>query len=124
MLDDLSLATMYVKKAKRAENKGIEFSLSFAQYKKLFVRKTCAYSGLVFSELDENRGWKNEWLGRTVDRIDNSKGYIPGNVVPVCNGVNQIKGQWENPLLPLDEKLTISIIKKIATIKNKLDKQD
>jgi hypothetical protein len=121
MVDEVRIARMYVIKAERAKKKGIEFTLSFAQYKRLITRKICAYSGLRFSELDENCAWKSEWLGLTLDRIDNSKGYIPGNVVPVCNGINQIKSQWENPRIPIDEKMTIKIITKIALAKNKLD---
>ena len=121
MMDEVRLAKMYVTKAERAEKKGIEFTLSFAQYKRLMTRKTCAYSGLRFSELNEKRAWKIEWLGLTLDRIDNLKGYVPGNVVPVCNGINQIKSQWENPCIPIDEKMTIRIIAKIALAKNKLD---
>jgi len=121
MIEDLIMAKKYISKANRASKKGLDFTLTFAQYKRLMSRKTCAYSGLRFSEINEKRAWKNEWLGLTLDRIDNSKGYIQGNVVPVCNGVNQLKGQWENPLLPFDEKTTIKIITKIMLAKNNLD---
>jgi hypothetical protein len=120
-MDDVVLARKYVKKADRAKKSGTEFTLSFSEYKRLMNRKTCAYSGLRFSELDEHNAWKNPWLGITLDRIDNSKGYIPGNVVPICNGINQLKSQWENPMIPLDEKMTIKIITKLALLRNKLD---
>jgi hypothetical protein len=111
MNKDVELAKKYITKATRAEKANIDFELSFFEYKKLMNRKTCAYSGLVFSEVNEKNEWKHPWQGRTIDRIDNSKGYISGNVVAVCNGVNKLKSQWEDPNLIFDANLTLKIIK-------------
>ena len=118
-MNDLTIAKMYIKKAQRAKKDKLDFDLTFAQFKRLVTRKRCAYSGLPFSEYDEKKGkWKKPWQALTLDRIDNKKGYIWGNVAPICKGINQIKAQWENPVIPIDEKMTIKIITKILLLRN------
>jgi hypothetical protein len=74
-----------------AEQAGHDFTLSFSEFKKLFKRKTCAYSGLPLQ--DENNSIGDY---RSIDRIDNQKGYVKGNVVAVCKFVNTLKGTFEN----------------------------
>ena len=120
-MTDVEIARRFVKKHDRAIKSDHEFTLTFFEYKKIVSKKTCAYSGIPFSALGENREWLNEWTGLTLERIDNSKGYVSGNVVPVCGGINQIKAQWENPQLPLDEKMTIRIIENISKMKKKIN---
>lgn len=102
-MNDLTLAKRYVIKARNAREKGLEFDLPFHVYKKLMLRKTCTYSGLTMT--DE----PGHWTKRSLDRIDNDKGYEVGNVVAVCEGVNRLKGAWENPNNPL----TFDMVRKI-----------
>ena len=121
-ISDVELARKFVKKHDRALKAGIEFSLTFGEYKRITKRKMCAYSGIPFSPINFDKGWKYPWRGLTLDRIDNKKGYISGNVVPVCHGINQLKSQWEDPNLTLTEEITIKVIKKIALMKKNLTK--
>ena len=86
---DLSIAQSYIDKAKYAKEKGLEFTISFNQYKRLVTRKKCEYTSLPFDTSPQHK--------LTLDRIDNSKGYIPGNVVAICYFANQFKSIWENP---------------------------
>jgi hypothetical protein len=38
----------------------------------------------------------------TIDRIDNTKGYVPGNVMAISRMANNFKSIFENPKYPLD----------------------
>lgn len=89
MDDDLRIAKWYITKADNARVAGQEFSLSFNQFKKIVQRKTCYYTLIPFQGDVEYK--------RTLDRIDNTKGYVPGNVVVCLNVVNNIKAALENP---------------------------
>ena len=112
MCEDISLAERYVAKAKSSRDRGIEFNLTFSEYKRLSKIKRCQYTGIVFSEY-HNGSPKNENTMRTLERIDNSKGYIKGNVVAVCKSINGIKSMWENPSNPITMDLVLKTITRI-----------
>lgn len=107
-MDDLKIAKKYVAKAFRAKGLDHEFELTFNQFKKLMLKKTCAYSGIPFSPMADT------WSSRTLDRVDNSIGYVYGNVVACCAGMNQLKSQVENPKLPLDMKTLVKAVCKMS----------
>lgn len=68
-------------KKTQARKRGIEFSLSQQEFQDL-IESDCFYCGSPPN---------NESKGATyqgIDRIDSSKGYIPGNVVPCCKMCN------------------------------------
>lgn len=94
---DLKVANKLRRKAQDAKTRGIEFALTFQSMKNLMKAKRCYYTGIVLTEPaglqdgDTGRGASD----RTIDRIDGSKGYIPGNVVACCNAANNIKAQLE-----------------------------
>jgi hypothetical protein len=94
---DLKVANKLRRKAQDAKTRGIEFSLTFQSMKNLMKAKRCYYTGIVLTEPvglqdgDTGRGASD----RTIDRIDGSKGYVPGNVVACCNAANNIKAQLE-----------------------------
>ena len=112
-MTDTEYAELYLRKAQSAKDAGIEFELTFAEYKRLRKMKRCAYSGEVFSEY-ENGVPVDKWRSRTLDRIDNTLGYIKGNVVAVCKGVNQFKAVWENPNNELDLLMVERIIRNVV----------
>ncbi len=76
-----------------AKARGHEWSLS-----KDFVLKLnsqpCHYCGIApkqkIAEL-KTRKCNGEYLYNGIDRLDNAKGYIPGNVVPCCGTCNRAK---------------------------------
>ena len=113
MLTDVAIAKKFVEKHKRALKSDIEFTLTFAEYKRLMSRKTCAYTGIKFPEFGGEWDADEKWRSITVDRIDNKKGYIPGNVAAVCNGINSLKSQWEDPCNPVSMKVIIRMMKRI-----------
>jgi hypothetical protein len=50
-----------------------------------------------------------------LDRLDNTKGYDPGNVVPCCNTCNRMRGTW---LTPDEMHVAIEAIQKYRTALN------
>lgn len=89
-----------------ARSRNLEFSLSDEDVRTLLERKTCYYTGARFS--------KSEDYKKTVDRIDSSKGYIPGNVVACTNGANQLKNSVLENNLNGRFTLTLTQLKKMV----------
>ena len=70
---------------KSAQKRNLEFNLTDYDVKLLLKRKTCYYTGIEFTTLGDYH--------RTVDRIDNTKGYVKGNVVACTHIANQLKNE-------------------------------
>ena len=83
-MHDLTLCKKYISLAESAKSRGIEFTLTLNDYKTLLRRKTCPYSGVTLI----NHGADNN---TSIDRIDNSKGYIKGNVIACEIMANRVK---------------------------------
>ena len=83
----------YLRKIKeRADKKNFEFNLTLDYLMSIFNGK-CALSGL---EIQFGKHWKMlSDQTASLDRIDNSKGYIIGNVQWVHKQVNFMKGTME-----------------------------
>ena len=81
---DITLTRKYVSKAQRAKDLGHEFEISFSTFKRCRQRKTCGLTGLKMKD------------NPSIDRVDNKKGYIEGNVVGCRRDVNTLKGQIES----------------------------
>jgi hypothetical protein len=64
----------------KAKARGIEFVPTFQEYSEI-IKNPCKYCGGLLPE-----------VGGGLDRIDSSKGYILGNVVPCCQNCNMAKG--------------------------------
>ena len=105
---DVVLAKRYVRKAEAAEKAGYGWKLSFPQYKKLMSQKTCAYTGVELKQATQEDGTTSDI--RTIDRIDNSIGYVNGNCVAVCHAANQLKAGWENPDNEVTEEFVRSVV--------------
>ena len=107
MKNDLELARIYVAKAASAKDRGIEFTMSFTCFKNLMRAKRCYYTKELFVN---DKGHHRK---RTIDRIDNKKGYVHGNVVACSNKINAIKNTWESQNVSLaDLEKLIKKIKK------------
>lgn len=89
---DVIIANKYRKKARNAQERNIQFSLTFSQFKKLLQRKTCGYTGLPLCLTE-----KDSDMSPTIERIDGNKGYVQGNVLVVASKYNQLKNElFEN----------------------------
>lgn len=93
-----------VQQAKRnAKRKNIEFSISTSFMRELLLKQDnkCFYSG------DELGNIGDGYLSPSIDRKDNSKGYIPSNVQWVSWRVNEMKKDMEElAFLELCKKIT------------------
>lgn len=92
---NIKFAECYVAKKKDAMRRGIEFTLSFQAFVNMKMQTQCAYTGLPFSEtVEEDK--------MTMERIDNDKGYINGNVVPVMKRYNSLRNQLTSKTIDLE----------------------
>jgi len=94
MRNDAGIAKMYLQRIQSAKARGISFELSLMSFMNLLKTKRCKYTGILLTEPERaGQGKKTTQLGtdRTLERIDNTKGYIKGNVIAVCHAANQLK---------------------------------
>lgn len=110
--NDVKLAKRYLDKSKNAQKRKLEFTLTFSDYKRLSKIKRCQYSGIVLvDEFSEDPGIA--WRRRSLERVDNTKGYTRENTIVICQGINQFKSTWEDPTNPLDLKMVTKIVSNI-----------
>lgn len=86
----------------KARKRGKEWTISSVDAYKLFIQP-CRYCGFA-------PNWPESRVG--IDRVDNNKGYIPGNCVPCCFTCNSAKKE-------LSEKEFFEWIKRISNHLNK-----
>lgn len=77
---------------KSASSRGRDFLLSKNDFMKI-IDKPCVYCGSEKSiERKPNKGVNGGFMYTGIDRVDSSKGYQNGNVVPCCWICNRAKG--------------------------------
>lgn len=109
---DVHLAKKYVAKAQSSASRGIAFELSFTSYKNLMRAKKCYYTGIILT--DPVGGKALNQTDRTIDSIDNTKGYVSGNVVACCWAANQLKSFTEDPGNIVSVKFIERMLKKMV----------
>ncbi|CAH1066773.1 Uncharacterised protein [Acinetobacter phage MD-2021a] len=82
---DTYVSLKMLHKQVQCAKRGIEFSLSFADMKRLLSRKKCYYSGIEMTMEGKH--------SLSLDRIDDKKGYEPSNVVACSSYVNGLKNE-------------------------------
>lgn len=81
---DALVASKYASKFKNACQRNIEFDLTFSDMRALMRKTNCEYTGVKF---DNN----SEELRQSIERIDESLGYVKGNVAAVTVHANNFK---------------------------------
>ena len=79
-------------KKSRSKRRKIDFALTFEQFTSLVKTEICAYTGIKMTRPTDHYPISTDF---TLDRIDSSKGYIPGNVVACSWIANNRKSFWE-----------------------------
>ena len=82
-ITDLEVAKKMLKIYQSAQDRGLEFGLSFLTVKSLLTYSQCYYTGKKFEEEGP--------FSRSFDRIDSAQGYIEGNVVSCTVDINSKK---------------------------------
>ena len=83
---------LYARYRYTEKRKGIVFTLSKEEFISL-IKKNCRYCGIEpNSVFEEGKKTKIHCVYNGIDRIDSSKGYERGNVVPCCTQCNMAKG--------------------------------
>ena len=111
-MEDFEIAARYIKKRENAISRGIEFTLTLGQYKRLMLTKRCYYTGVELKKEDFEPHY------RTVDRFDSQKGYTKENCVACSGRVNSIKNhlfEMEGGSLRLGEDLMIKMLNKMIS---------
>ena len=80
---ETSIRLRYYRVKYNAEQRGIEFNVDLSYFESLPM--TCHYTGVELT-IERNRDNTISY-----DRLDNSKGYVPGNIVTCCVNVNEMK---------------------------------
>jgi len=120
---DAIVAKYYWNKLSQCKERNIPFVLTFAQVKRLMLKKKCAYTGVLMTKSTTHSQRPTDF---TIDRIDNSKGYEPGNVVACCFAANSFKGAVEgmihNPLSLVEKANILLMAAKMIEANNKKGK--
>jgi hypothetical protein len=85
-ITDLDVAKKLVAIELSATSRGKDFDLSLKTIRRLLKAKNCFFTGV---EMNDQHGHQNQ---RTLDRLDNEKGYVEGNLVACTKKVNNLKG--------------------------------
>lgn len=94
----------YKHKSKRCN---IEFDLSFEKYKEI-SSQNCYYCDIPPSNKAYTKARNGYYINNGIDRVNNSKGYVDGNMVPCCKQCNFNKAD-----------ITIEMVEKIHEFINK-----
>ena len=79
----VEVAIKYVHLYHSAKKRNLDFDLSIRDVAELLRRTHCFYTGVPFKSNDIHH--------RTIDRLNNRKGYVKGNVAACTHNANQVK---------------------------------
>lgn len=122
------LKQKYENKKKNACSRGIDFSLTEDEFIKLCLflkeNRQCAYTNETFVFKSTTNGQPKPNYP-TLERVDNSVGYVLGNVIWVTYHSNFIKSKWEDGLC---NQITFSkdefkTVQQILSSKDKVEEQ-
>lgn len=81
-----------------AKARGLECTITFEMVEPMLAPMVCAATGLSLSLERDGSTRANPWAP-SIDRIDCSKGYVPGNVRIVCCAFNLMRNEWSDDVV-------------------------
>jgi len=81
-----------------AKRRGQECTITVEMIDAMLGPMTCSATGLPLTLQNDSGSVRNPWAP-SVDRFDNSKGYVPGNVRIVCAIFNMMRADWSDDAL-------------------------
>lgn len=111
MIKDEDIARKYLSKITNCKTDGTAFELSFSQYRRVVTSKKCYYTGIDLTWKAAGDDMKSTDL--SVERVDNKKGYVKGNVVACSHAANKLKAVWENKQNHLTFEQVSKMVKKL-----------
>lgn len=109
----------YVNRTMSAPTRGLEFNMSVNAFIRIKQQTHCAYSGIEFTEVSKNGGYQP--YAQTLERIDNTKGYVDGNVIPVCYLYNNVRKTYTSETIDKGIRQVESDIRDREMLIEKLD---
>tara|TARA_Y100000310_G_scaffold335106_1_gene416345 strand:- start:1281 stop:1895 length:615 start_codon:yes stop_codon:yes gene_type:complete len=91
---ETAFKNVYSQYKARARRKNMAFDIDRDTFKKL-VAESCYVCGCSPSNLMKNGIFNGSYSYNSLDRLDNSKGYILGNVAPCCKVCNEFKSDLD-----------------------------
>ncbi|ULG01390.1 hypothetical protein phiA019_0043 [Aeromonas phage phiA019] len=122
------LKQKYENKKKNAKSRNIDFSLTEDEFIKLCLflkeNRQCAYTNETFVFKSTTNGTPKPNYP-TLERVDNSVGYVLGNVIWVTYHSNFIKSKWEDNLYSqlTFSKIEFKTVQQILGSKDKVEAQ-
>lgn len=116
---DEDVSRKYLSLIASARRRNKDFDLTLADVRKLLRVKKCQYTGMVMciQQGEDASTWLPQ--GRTIDRLDPSKGYVKGNVYVVAHVANQIKNvlfEDSDSVVKINFKSMLTMMKKLDTM--------
>ena len=94
---------LYYSARKKASSRGLVFALDFEDVLHKVALGRCAVTGIPFDMRLKPSKWCDLPFRASLDRIDNTIGYVPTNVQVVCKIYNHAKWTWND-----DDVLTMA----------------
>jgi len=86
-----ALGTLYSKYKQQALRRKLLFKISIRDFETI-TKKNCRYCGGLPSNIIKSQNTdEGEYIYNGIDRINNSLGYINGNMAPCCKTCNYMK---------------------------------
>lgn len=112
-ITDLEVARKMLKIYQSAQDRKLDFDLSFESVKKLLSYPTCYYTNRKFEDDGQ--------FARSFDRVDSTKGYVEGNVVACTVDIN---GKKSNLSVDEIECLYNKLVKTTPNAKKESEKME
>lgn len=111
------VARKYRDKLSSCKQRNIDFALSLSQFRNLLMRKTCAYTGIPLTIHQQGNPGNSDV---SIERVDNRKGYVKGNVIAVCYFANNFKSIFEDPNTFFNVNHAIKMFAKIDQLQKEM----